>query len=123
MSDVDGVGYFGGDVRKNVASFLLDIIACWAGPRNASSNHSGDVARDMRGVMKLLIRFGAPALTLSLSIASAASVVSCASLNYADNRPQIQRTPGYSAGTGGAYIGDGSSLGYYTPVGAGGSGG
>jgi len=73
--------------------------------------------------MKSLINSGAPALTLSVGIASAASVGSCASLDYPHNQQQLQTTPGYSARTGGAYIGDGSSPGYYTPVGSGGSGG
>jgi len=58
-----------------------------------------------------------------VSIASAASVGSCASLDYPHAQQQLQTTPAYSARTGGAYIGDGSSPGYYTPVGGGGSGG
>lgn len=73
--------------------------------------------------MKSLIISGGAALTLSVGIASAASVGSCASLDYPHNQQQLQITPGYSTRTGGPYVGDGSSTGYYQPVGSGGSGG
>ena len=73
--------------------------------------------------MRSLIICGASALALSVGIASAASVGSCASLDYPHTQQQLQTTPGYRARTGGPYIGDGASPGYYTPLGGGGSGG
>jgi hypothetical protein len=73
--------------------------------------------------MRSLIIRGAPALTLGMGLAGAASVGSCTSLDYAQNQQQVPTTPGDSIGAGGAHIGDGSSPGYYTPVGTGGSGG
>jgi hypothetical protein len=70
--------------------------------------------------MRSLISSGAPAIILSMGVASAASVGGCTSLDYAQNQQRLQMSPSDSVGTGEAHIGDGSSPGYYAPVFSGG---